>query len=214
LLHYFGQTFEQNPKTLHYCGIDQASNATQSALEDKEDYKNIKGMRSMVALNIRSGRVISEVLGAMSASNHGTKVLVLRVYAKRVHHLFNYGMNACDDQVLVKNCIEELFSRIGGRPDLLQDEGSVDTNLFKMFRRLLIRHIASLKRKPTSDIRENFFSFEPSMMRGLTSLQREALFLKFRGGLNYREIASVLDVTIDQLQTQISKAVDVLLHKK
>jgi len=37
LLHYFGQTFEQTPKNLHYCGTGQASNAAQSALEGKED---------------------------------------------------------------------------------------------------------------------------------------------------------------------------------
>ena len=168
----------------------------------------------MVALNIRSGGVISEVLGAMSAQNHGAKVLDLQVYAEKVHHLFNYGMNACDDQVVVKNCIEELFSCISGRPDLLQGDGSVDTNLFQIFRRLLIQHIATRKKKSTAEIRENLFYSELPMMQGLSSLQREALFLKFKGGLSYREVASVLEVTIDQLRGQMSKAVDVLLHKK
>ena len=51
------------------------------------------------------------------------------------------------------------------------------------------------------------------MTQGLTSLQREALFLKFQRGLSYREVANVMDLTIEQLRSQISKAVDVLLHK-
>ena len=98
----------------------------------------------MVALNIRSRSVTTEVLDAMiRSSNHGADVLVSQFYAEQVHHLFNYGMNACDDQALVKNCIVELFLLIGGRPDLLREGGSVDTNLFKMFRRLLIQQIVT-----------------------------------------------------------------------
>ena len=51
------------------------------------------------------------------------------------------------------------------------------------------------------------------MTRGLTSLQREAVFLKFQRGLTYREVAIVMDITMEQLRSQISKAVDVLLHR-
>ena len=51
------------------------------------------------------------------------------------------------------------------------------------------------------------------MTQGLTSLQREALFLKFQRRLSYREVANVMDITIEQLRSQISKAVDVLLHR-
>lgn len=171
-------------------------------------------MRSMVALNIRSGSVITEVLGSMmSASKHGAGVLVSHVYAEKVHHLFNYGMNAWDDQALVKNCIVELFSLIVSRPDLVQEGGSVDTYIFKMFRRLLIRQIDASTEMSNSVIHENFFSAEPPISQGLTSLQREALFLKFQRSLTYREVANVMDITIEQLRSEISKAVDLLLHR-
>ena len=68
-------------------------------------------MQSMVALNIRSRSVTTEVLDAMASAskNCGSDLLISRVYAEQVHDLFNYGMNACDDQVLVKNCLVELF---------------------------------------------------------------------------------------------------------
>jgi DNA-directed RNA polymerase specialized sigma24 family protein len=171
-------------------------------------------MRSMVALNISSRSVVSEVLGAMSTSTQGANVSPTRVFAEKVYHLFNYGMNACDDQALVKNCLEDLFSRLASRPELLNDGGSVDTSIFKTFRRLLILRIASLKGRPTCDIHANLFSPQPAIINGLTSLQREALFLKFRSGLSYHEVAFVLDVAIDQLQSQVSMAVDVLLQKK
>jgi len=160
----------------------------------------------MVALNIRSRNAITEVLDAMiRTSDHETDVLVSRLYAEHIHNLFNYGMNACDDQALVKNCIVELFLLIGGRSDLLREGASVDSSLFKMFRRLL------MVTSRTSI--ENFFSAETQMTQGLTSLQREALFLKFQRRLSYREVANVMDITIEQLRCQISKAVDVLLHR-
>src|SRR5688572_22750232 len=163
----------------------------------------------MVALDIRSRNAITEVLDAViRTSDHEDDNLVFRLYAEHVHNLFNYGMNACDDKVLVKNCIVELFLLIGGRSDLLRKGASVDSSLFKTFRRLLMLEIVTSR---TSI--ENFFSVETQITQGLTSLQREALFLKFQRRLSYREVASVMDITIEQLRSQISKAVDVLLHR-
>jgi hypothetical protein len=163
----------------------------------------------MVALDIRSRNAITEVLDAVvKTSDHEADVLVSRLYAEHIHNLFNYGMNACDDQALVKNCIVELFLIIGGRSDLLREGVSVDSSLVKMFRRLLMQEIVT-----SGTSIENLFSVETQMTQGLTSLQREALFLKFQRGLSYREVANVMDITIEQLRSQISKAIDVLLHR-
>jgi len=163
----------------------------------------------MLALNISSRNATTEAVAAMiRTSDHEAEVVVSQLYAEHVHHLFNYGMNACGDQALVKNCIVELFLLVGGRSDLLQEGASVDSSLFKMFRRLLMQEIVTSR---TSI--ENFFSVETQMTQALTSLQREALFLKFQRRLTYREVAYVMDITIEQLRSQISKAVDLLLHR-
>ena len=169
----------------------------------------------MIALNIHSRNTTTEVLGTMiRTSNRETDVLVSRLYCEHVHPLFNYGMNACDDQALVKNCIVELFLLVGVRPDLVHEGESVDTCVFKMFRRLLIQQIAASRQRSISFIHDNFFSATTQITQGLTSLQREALFLKFQRRLSYREVANVMDITIEQLRGQISKAVDLLLHPK
>ena len=163
----------------------------------------------MVALDIRSRNVITEVLDAViRTSDHEADDLVSRLYAEHIHNLFNYAMNACDDQALVKNCIVELFLLVGSRSDLLREGGSVDSNLFKMFRRLLMQQIVTSRASI-----EDFFSAETQITQGLTSLQREALFLKFQRRLTYREVANVMDITIEQLRSQISKAVDLLLRR-
>jgi len=173
-------------------------------------------MQSMVALNIRPGSVSTEVLDAMTSAtkNYDANPPVSQLYTEQASDLFNYGMNACDDQTLVKNCIVELFLLVGRRPDLLQQGEWGHSNLFKMFRRLLIQQIDSLEERSISDVHKNFFSVETAMTQGLTSLQREALFLKFQRRLTYREVANIMDLTIEQLRSQISRAVDVLLNKK
>jgi DNA-directed RNA polymerase specialized sigma24 family protein len=173
-------------------------------------------MQSMIALNIWSRIVTTEVLDAMTSASKNCEadLLVSQVYAEQVHDLFDYGMNACDDQALVKNCIVELFLRIGSRPDLLQEGESVDTNVFKMFRRLLIQQIDSPGERSRPDIHKNLFSAETQITQGLTSLQLEALFLKFQRKLSYREVAAIMDLTIEQLRGQISKAVEILLNRK
>ena len=70
-------------------------------------------------------------------------------------------MNACDDQALVKNCIVELFLLIGGRPDLLQEGESIDTNLFKMFRRLLIQTYRLRRKSQLPTFMRIFFRPKP-----------------------------------------------------
>ncbi|HEY5823020.1 MAG TPA: hypothetical protein VIT44_01560, partial [Cyclobacteriaceae bacterium] len=65
-----------------------------------------------------------------------------------------------------------------------------------------------------SDIHKNLFSAEAQMAQSLNSLQLEALFLKFQRKLTYREVANIMDLTIEELRGQISKAVDIMLHKK
>lgn len=168
-------------------------------------------MQSMVALNIRSRSVTTEVLDAMTSAlkNRGADLLVSQVYAEKVHDLFNYGMNACNDQALVKNCIIELFLLVGVRPDLLHEGESIDASVFKTFRRLLTQQIDT----PVSDNRKSLFSADTQMTQRLSCLQREALFLKFQRRLTYRDVATIMDLTIEQLRGQISKAVDILLHK-
>lgn len=168
-------------------------------------------MQSMVALNIRSRSVTTEVLDAMTSAlkNRGADLLVSQVYAEKVHDLFNYGMNACNDQALVKNCIIELFLLVGVRPDLLHEGESIDASVFKTFRRLLTQQIDT----PVSDNRKSLFSADTQMTQRLSCLQREALFLKFQRRLTYRDVANIMDLTIEQLRGQISKAVDILLHK-
>src|SRR5688572_9746689 len=65
-----------------------------------------------------------------------------RLYKRHVHPLFNYGMHACNDPELVKDCLQELFIRARDQREVRSVDGSVKANLFKIFRELLIQEVS------------------------------------------------------------------------
>jgi hypothetical protein len=70
------------------------------------------------------------------------------LYDQHIQHLFNYGMHACDNRELVTECLKELFAQIRSRSLILGENGSMKSNLFKYFRRLLVQKILALEKLP------------------------------------------------------------------
>ena len=150
-----------------------------------------------------SWNVANAGVGAASTANHWANRPVSKVYVEQIHHLFNYGMNACDDRVLVKHCIVQSFSLISARLDRLPEDDSFVINIFKLFR----RHLTQQKGL-------RLFSGEAEMLRGLTCLQREALHLNFQCRLTYQQVADIIEIPIEQLRNEISKALVILGRQK
>ena len=143
-------------------------------------------------------------VGAKVGSTNARAALsISKVYKQHVHDLYNYGMNACNDSVLVKNCIEQCFLFMGDRPQLLEKDQPVVINVFKTVRRFLIQE------KET-----DLFTSKTEMTLELSSIQQEALFLKFQRSLSYREVAIIMDLPIEQLRRQISNAFGILIKAK
>ena len=159
-------------------------------------------MQTIVTLDWSRNATNEVKTATANISNHWVDLPVSKVYAERINHLFNYGMNACGDQASVKHCIVQCFLRIGA-PKLQKDDDLAVINTFKVFRGLLTQQTGT-----------RFFEKETETMRGLTSLQREALFLKFQCRLTYREVADIMHLPIEQLRGHISKAMSTLLRGK
>ena len=136
-----------------------------------------------------------------SATNKRADLLVSKVYKQHVNHLYNYGMNVFNDPALVKNCIVKCFLLLASQPEVLDQDQSDATNVFKTFRRLV---------NPKKDT--NVCIPGTEMIGEFTTLQHEALFLKFQCKLTYREVADIMELPIEQLRTQISRAMSVLLQ--
>src|SRR5688572_28318798 len=132
----------------------------------------------METLNIHFRNIAADVSKAITSESNYRAGLVGRVYAAQVHDLFNYGMNACNDQQLVKNCIEKLFLDIASRPEILTDGKPFDASIFKMFRRYLIVMMALAGGTAVSEAHKHLFPTKLKITNGLTNLQREVFFLK------------------------------------
>ena|SRR5688572_26661507 len=160
-------------------------------------------MQTIVTFDWTRSIVSERVAPKSIIEDHRTDVAISKAYAEYVQHLFNYGMNACNDRVLAKNCIVQCFLLVGTQPEILAEDESVVTNIFKVFRRLLIQETNLLSQPAQSESTHE-----------LTSLQQEALFLKFHCRLTYREVAKIMDLQIEQLRSLISKTVGVFVREK
>lgn len=173
--------------------------------------------------------------GLWQSFKTGNELAFSLLYKRHVQRLYNYGMHACMDNDLVKDCLQELFARLWDKRETLGVAGSVNYYLFKSYRRLLINRVVS-KRKfsiPFQGQPESVFEFIPSFesylieketkayqferlrssIQSLTKRQREAIFLKFFNELSYHEVASVMEMRVDSVYNLISKTIDILRSK-
>ncbi|HEX6226334.1 MAG TPA: hypothetical protein VFZ52_18070 [Chryseolinea sp.] len=168
----------------------------------------------MTALNISLKNITRGASEPLARATDCREELVSRVYAGQVRHLFNYGMNACGDERLVKTCISDVFLLIAERPKALGAGKFAEANILKMFRRHLIRMIAFAGEDTISDVSKNLFPATLETTNGPTNVQREALFLKFQRGFSYYQVATIMNLSPEQVRNEISYAADFLLHQK
>jgi RNA polymerase sigma factor (sigma-70 family) len=165
----------------------------------------------------------------------GNELAFSVLYKRHVNRLFNYGMHNCRDRELVKDCLQELFTRLWNKRETLGVAGSVNYYLFKSFRRLLISRLIANRKfaLPFHDNPDSMFEFIPSIedtmiageakkqqleqlkvsFNALTKRQREAIFLKFFNELSYHEVSSIMELNVDSVYNLISKALTVLKKK-
>jgi RNA polymerase sigma factor (sigma-70 family) len=148
-------------------------------------------------------------------------------YFKIMHQ---YGIRIAEDHDFVKDCIHDLFVEIWKSRENLTQPTSVKGYLLSAIQRKIIRQLnrfrsrqqeLSLMSLPTvvSCHEENIIEQQTGLeqqhsvtkaMKALTKRQQEAITLKFYGNLSYKEIATIMCISVDSTYNLISKAVDVL----
>ena len=137
------------------------------------------------------------------------------LYEEFAHDLFSYGMKICKDEHLVKDCIQEVFIRMIDKRKNLIATSRIHIYLFKSLRNKILEVLRSENRK------QNIVSgligdddFEPhaeqmiidsehvksvsnivyAAIAKLPTRQSEIIYLKYTEGLNYDEIAELLQI--------------------
>ncbi len=154
------------------------------------------------------------------------------LYKKYVQRLYNYGMHSCHNREMVLDCLQELFGRLWDKRNQLADVEAVNFYLFKSFRRLLVNKLTESRKQsllfrnaedPGFEISSSFEDAiileEASTQRiqnlkkaiaTLTRRQREVIFLRFFNNLSYKDVASVMEMSVDSVYNLMNKAIDAL----
>ncbi len=158
----------------------------------------------------------------------GDQQVLSLIYLLHVNALFDYGCRISSDHNLVRDCIQDTFLTIMKNRKNLSPTDNVRLYLFKAFKRKLIREIQKKPRYIPID-RENGGLFEIAFLKnfdyaefdvspeqkkklteavnGLTARQREAVYLRFVRGMNYRDISVVMDLNYQSSRALIHRAI-------
>lgn len=137
------------------------------------------------------------------------------IYMEFAHDLFSYGMKICQDEYLVKDCIQEVFIQMIDKRKNLTATSKIHIYLFKSLRNKIFEVLRSENRKRNivnqlsgeeiyeqnaeqkiidSEEVKGIRTIISSAVAKLPNRQSEIIYLKYTEGLNYDEISELLQI--------------------
>lgn len=153
------------------------------------------------------------------------------LYDKFFPLLFRYGLQFCPERATVKDCLQDFFIDLYVRRSSLSEVHHVKNYLYTSFRHRIIRHLSGkqllLESIPLTYHFEVTFSHEHALIhdqldelrqrkllnafKGLSSRQKEAVFLRFYENMSYEEIAAIMKMKkVKYARTLVYRAIGVL----
>lgn len=150
------------------------------------------------------------------------------IYADNSKKLYLFGLKFTSSYTIVEDSIQDLFSDLLRNRKKLGDTGNIRFYLLKSFKRRLVRQLQKEKRYCLEKDNEEFvfditYSTERDIMdkeranlnlhllskaiAGLTPRQKEAIYLKFTEELEYKEIAEIMEMSVESCRNLICKAI-------
>jgi len=158
----------------------------------------------------------------------GSDQALSMLYSQYVNALYSYGLKICNDEHLVKDCIQEIFIRLIDKRSVLQISEKTHLYLFRSLRNKLLEEIRSRHRREkigesltldsdntdknaeetlvSSEEEQKIRKLLDAAFKFLSDRQREAIFLRFTENLDYGDIAEILEIDIASARTLIYRA--------
>jgi len=158
----------------------------------------------------------------------GDKEAFAEIYNAFIDDLFRYGTKLCSDEEWVKDAIQEVFLDLYlNRKNRKILPENLKFYLILALKRNLIRKIQKNRKNENRDISENDlfeaqYSFEEQLIseesaaerngkvkqaiEQLPRKQKEAVYLRYNQGLEYEQLASILDISVESARKQIYRA--------
>lgn len=159
----------------------------------------------------------------ISRGNNSAFVYVYETYSDV---LFRYGLRITSDKTLIEDSIHDVFLRIWTRRSLLSITHSIKFYLIRAFRRDLIKKVKEIRKNRFAELSEVDRHWEVSFqelllenqiilesnenvkaaINHLSDRQREAVFLRYIEGLEYQQIAELMQMKVLSLYNLLQKA--------
>lgn len=157
------------------------------------------------------------------------------IYRKHVADLYNYGMQICKQEELIRDCLQKMFVDLRKNQAKLGDVQRIKGYLFTVFHRELFKFLKK-ERKLNADLislenEENIFHIETShetklideefafekkveianALNKLPTRQRQAIIMLYQEELSYKEIAEVMNFSeVKTARTLVYRAMEKL----
>jgi len=150
--------------------------------------------------------IINGVFRTRDLLAQNSQTAFLRLFNNYVQALFDYGMQLCADEKVVKFSIQIFFIDIReSAVSSLTHPAKYD--LYKQFRDILSQEISRLKKLPSTTV-------NAAVTSNLARLKTEATFLRLRCGFKYEEISAIMDVNQKSVYDLVCQAVIKANEKK
>ncbi|WP_425638278.1 RNA polymerase sigma factor [Algoriphagus yeomjeoni] len=155
------------------------------------------------------------------------------IYRKHVADLFNYGMQICKQEDLIRDCLQKMFVDLRKNQAKLGDVQRIKGYLFTVFHRELFKFLKKEKKLNTDLIslenEENIFHIETShetklideefalekkveianALNKLPARQRQAIIMLYQEELSYKEIAEIMNFSeVKTARTLVYRAME------
>jgi len=158
---------------------------------------------------------------------NGDEFALSVIYSENAKSLYQYGLKFTSNHVVIEDTIHDLFSDLIRNRKTLGDTDHIQFYLLKSFRRKLTRQLTYESRYTDEQADELMFDVKYSVEQELISeedqqniskrliasieklspRQKEAIYLKFNKGLDYKEISQLLNMGIEASRNLVCRAV-------
>ncbi|GAA5219449.1 RNA polymerase sigma factor [Membranihabitans marinus] len=160
----------------------------------------------------------------------GDNQALKRVYESHIQLLLAYGQKFSKDTNLVEDAIQEIFTSIWTNRENLSEVQSIKAYLMSSLKRKIIRKVNSSYHNRVDSTDENYIfdaaiyiddenvndenqekiAILKSKIDQLSHRQKEIIYLKYFEGMDYEEIAQIMNMQYQSVRNLYSRAISAL----
>lgn len=160
----------------------------------------------------------------------GNKEAFEYMYRAYVSILYNYGFKICQDKMLTKDAIQEVFLSLLTKYDKVNATNAIKLYLFKSLRVEIFKKLKAEQRFTDILLVDADFSMEYSaedkmiedeitmirirelaqVIEVLPRRQKEGIYLRFYEGMTYQEISDIMNIEVSSVYKMLYKAIEKL----